>query len=123
MSKDWEEYVKYKEMKEQLPDIETMYKLKKLKQCLSLVPALTADLIQTNQLVADAIQKVNAHWMGMDGHDRLAGANRKYDFVKMQIKENEETIKSIIEFLKAQKDTDLQALFKLYAIDAEWLHP
>ena len=58
----------------------------------------------------------------MDGHDRLAGANRKYDFVKMQIKENEETIKSIIEFLKAQKDTDLQALFKLYAIDAEWLH-
>ena len=31
-SKDWEEFSKYKQMKEKLPDIETMYNLKYLKK-------------------------------------------------------------------------------------------
>ena len=34
-SKDWEEYLKWKEMKDKLPDIEEMYNLKTLKRLLA----------------------------------------------------------------------------------------
>ena len=34
-SKDWEEYQKWKEMKDKLPDIEEMYQLKRLKELIN----------------------------------------------------------------------------------------
>ena len=116
-SKEWDEYQKYKEMKDQLPDIEEMYKLKRLKQLIIQRENLSGTITTCRLLLAK--------YEALD--PRSDSTSSTANLLNYYIKENNsifEAIDGILKYLKSKSDQkDLLELFKLYAISTEWLKP
>jgi uncharacterized coiled-coil protein SlyX len=116
-SKEWDEYQKYKEMKDQLPDIEEMYQIKRLKQLIIQRENLSVTITNCRLLLASQ-EALNPHSFSTSSTASLLN-----DYIK----ENNsifEGIDGILKYLKSKSDQkDLLELFKLYAISTEWLKP
>ena len=129
-SKDWDEYLKWKEMKDKLPDLEEMLKLKELKR---LIKEREVYLIIKTKVKSDVIEFESTY-----GNVAKAPDNRteKMNFigksnprpglvtVNEQLKQIDNEIALILEHLRQNKtNEDLVGLLKLYAISADWIKP
>jgi len=126
-AKDWEAYQKYKEMKDKLPEIETMYKLKELKQAMKLLSIVEPQLSQLELQVINHNARAQYTFDREDAviqNRRAAKSNGELEFVRKSITSCKGTIYSIIDHLKKSSDQkDILELFKLYAISEDWLKP
>ncbi len=117
-SKDWEEYQKYKKLKDKLPDIEEMYQLKKLKE-------LIIERKEYNQMIILAEFEVLKSESTRFPKRHVIIAMRKY--LDIQIHKYESVLHEIDEtllFIKNKsQQKDLIEIFKLYAISTDWLKP
>lgn len=118
-SKDWEEYQKYKQMKEKLPDIEEMYQLKRLK-------VLTTTILHHDNIINTTRLDI-LKYSGKTSHSMMMHKEGLENFLSDQIRIKEETvneIESIFEYLRSKgNQKNLLELFKLYAISTDWLRP
>ena len=117
-SKDWEEYQKWKEMKEKLPDIEEMYHLKKLKELISKKAKNENAIINARK----GLYKVEAD--AFSTRELInSWEHELYDYTQMLesiVNQNEETL----QFIRSKSNQkDLIEVFKLYGISTEWLQP
>ena len=116
-SKDWEEYQKWKEMKDKLPDIEEMYQLKKLKRLIEEKDALFIKIKQERNILKQ-IEMQNApryqiHAQKHYLHDNI----ETHDLKRRRINET-------LEFIRSKSNQkNLIDVFKLYGISTEWLQP
>ena len=114
--KDWKEFHKYKKIKNKLPDIEEMYKLKTLKKLINDREIWDKEITELQNQYYDF--RSRNIWQGS-----IDAANDKLDMKISEYKNMEKQINEIISFLKSNKnDKDLIEIFKLYAISMEWLH-
>jgi len=117
-SKDWEEFQKYKVLKEKLPDIEEMYQLKKLKNLIiekdgykKLINTVQLTLLKSESGGFYNVSETNAQKRYLDSK------TREYESIVNKIDETLLYIKN-----KSQQK-DLIEVFKLYAISTDWLKP
>ena len=132
-SKEWEEYQKYKKMKNKLPDIEEMYNLKELKR-----------LIIDKQHYADIEKKTTYEIIEFEKkHGNVAVSPERggggriniisggivnpsagYNTIMIKLTEINNNIDVILKKLrKNRSQKELLGIFKLYAINTKWLHP
>ena len=114
-SKDWEEYQKWKELKDKLPDIEMMYQLKELKYSITRKDKLLSEYdkarlgllrIEQDPYRQDAINSQKEYC-----HNLLEA----YGYRKKEID-------NILKFIKSKSNQkDLIEVFKLYGISLKWL--
>jgi len=115
-SKEWKEYQKYKKMKDELPDIEEMYNLRKLKYL----------VLKTDQNRKDLkIQRISL-LKTESGGDRMS-INALRRFIHDNIIQHEaecDEIDNILNYIKEKMNQkNLIGIFKLYGISTEWLKP
>jgi hypothetical protein len=119
-SKDWDEYLKWKEMKDDLPDLEEMYNLKTLKRLLAeydeekkaerlfLIQAATAGIGITTESSYNT--KTNATSMALLYKNRMQATENK--------------IHQYLEKIGKQKNKkELIGILKLYGISTDWIKP
>ena len=118
-SKDWEEYQKYNEMKDKLPDIEEMYQLKRFKKLIAEIASCDQSILTLRgeilKLSGDLSNSAYAVQKGI----------KTFLSDQINIKENIlHEIETILEYLRSKvHQKDLLESFKLYAISTEWLKP
>tara|TARA_Y100000590_G_C15548892_1_gene950099 strand:+ start:210 stop:662 length:453 start_codon:yes stop_codon:yes gene_type:complete len=116
--KDWKEFHKYKKIKNKLPNIEEMYKLKTLKNLINKREKWSLQILSLQD------QYYNHKSTYGDIHTYTRAAKAKLELKHFEYENMEKQINEIISFLKSNKnDKDLIEIFKLYAISMEWLHP
>jgi cell division protein FtsL len=114
-SKEWDEYRKWKEMKDSLPDIEEMYNLKELKRLTMLRNKLYPIFLEQEHTYNAS---VGNQFMPTKSFELTAlSTKRKIEDVESHIKKKLEAISK----LKTKKE--LIGVLKLYAISTEWLSP
>ena len=119
-SKDWEEYKKWKDVKDQLPDIEEMYNLKTLKRLLAeydeekrqekgfLLQGAVAGIAHSTHFVNNT--KKNALEFALLFQNRAQATEKK--------------IHQYLEKIGKQKNKkELIGIFKLYGISTDWIKP
>jgi len=116
-SKDWEEYQKWKEMKDKLPDIEEMYQLKRLKELINKQDNLNMEIGKYRLLLLQAEMEGgnlrNRNAIGSYLEDTI------YNYTRI-VKETNATL----EYIRSKSNNkDLIEVFKLYGISTEWLQP
>jgi hypothetical protein len=129
-SKDWDEYLKWKEMKDKLPDLEEMLKLKELKR---LIKEREVYLIIKTKVKSDVIEFESTYGNVAKAPDQRTG---KMNFigksnptpglvtVNEQLNQIDKEIALILEHLRRNKtNEDLVDLLKLYAISTDWIKP
>jgi DNA repair exonuclease SbcCD ATPase subunit len=129
-SKDWEEYQKWKEMKDKLPDIEEMFHLKELKR---LIEDREQYLILKEKVTFEVIDFETKYGNVMQAPDRGGGSlvvmgktnpRDGLNTILNQINIIDSQIQSILNKLRKKKSNkDLVGLLKLYAISTKWLQP
>ena len=119
-SKDWEEYLKWKEMKDQLPDIEEMYNLKTLKR-------LLAEYDEEKK--AEKLFLIQAGTAGI-GIPTQSSYNTKKNATSMtllyknRMQDTEKKIHQYLEKIGQQKNKkELIGILKLYGISTDWIKP
>ena len=122
-SKDWDEYLKWKEMKDQLPDLEEMYNLKTLKRLIS-----ERDQHEKYYILFLAeYSKFNAR-----SHSRALAetfsardnAQEMSNLYKQKIQDTEKKIQEYLEKIRKQKNKkELIGILKLYGISTDWIKP
>ena len=129
-TRDWNDYLKWKEMKNKLPDLEEMFKLKELKR---LINDREHYLIIKRKVKSDVIEFESTYGDVAKAPDTTTG---KLNFigksnprpglvtVKEQLKQIDSEITLILEQLRRNRTSkDLVGLFKLYAISTDWIKP
>ena len=115
-SKEWEEYQKYKKMKDKLPDIEAMYNLYELKR-----------LIDSKSQHTNIRNLQYTHWVSAAYNPNPNVRNNLSVNVlttDTTIDKIDKDIRTIIKELNSKTDKEeLISLLKLYAINTKWLHP
>tara|TARA_B100000965_G_scaffold391865_1_gene400716 strand:- start:2832 stop:3329 length:498 start_codon:yes stop_codon:yes gene_type:complete len=117
-SEEWDEYKKWKEMKDRLPDIEEMYNLQELKRLTKLRDILYPTYLQQEQ----------NYYNSLDGGFSLMKSPKVYQghvqSLKKKIEDIESHIKEKLESIKKLKTREeLVGILKLYAISTDWLSP
>ena len=117
-SKDWEEYQKWKEMKDKLPDIEEMYHLKKLKELISKKAKNENAIINARK----GLYKVEAD--AFSTRELInSWEHELYDHTQM-LESIVNQIEETLQFIRSKSNQkDLIEVFKLYGISTEWLQP
>jgi hypothetical protein len=117
-SKDWGEYVKWKEMKNKLPDIEVMYKLKNLKKLINKKERLEIDM-----------QSYEANYLKWDlsgnyGKERRLAYGAVISRSIDEINQINIAIRKILKYINQESNkNDLIDMMKLYSIKTDWLLP
>ena len=121
---DWDNYKKWKEMKDFFPKIEQMFKIKDLKRLVDRRNYLTNLLEETHKArlakgVELATQDVFFY------RDRIIKSmndlKRLIDEVGTIIKFDEKEIDKILKEIEKNKDTKLIEILKLYGIESDWI--
>ena len=129
-SKDWEEYQKWKKMKDKLPDIEEMFHLKELKrliedreQYLILKEKVTFEVIDFETRYGNVMQAPDTGGCSLV----MMGKTNPRDglnTILTQLNIIDGQIESVLNKLRKKKSNiDLVGLLKLYAISTKWLQP
>ena len=115
-SRDWEDYQKYKLMKKKLPEIEDMYNLKNLKKYIIKINSLEKVV---NSLEASYLTNKIKGW-----YTQARQVESAIIYINNQKNEYNKKINSIFNSLsKTNNKTELNDLFKLYAINTDWIKP
>jgi predicted nuclease with TOPRIM domain len=122
-SKDWKEYLKWKEMKDQLPDIEEMYNLKTLKRLISerdehdkVYKAFLVDYSKWNAITGPYQPVVN------QAHRK--NALEMLNLFQSKVQTTEKEIHQYLEKIGQQKNKkELIGILKLYGISTDWIKP
>ena len=123
-SKEWEEYQKYREMKNKLPDIEEMYQLKRFKELIH-ANKISEKQIQTYRLlIAQISTSFHSTILGSSSYNAKEATiillNDEININNKIINKIEE----VLEYIKTKsKQKDFIEVFKLYGISTEWLKP
>ena len=121
---DWDNYKKWKEMKDFFPKIEQMFKIKDLKRLVDRRNYLTNLLEETHKArlakgVELATQDVFFY------RDRIIKSmndlKRLIDEVETILKFDEKEIDKILKEIEKNKDTKLIEILKLYGIESDWI--
>ena len=122
-SKDWDEYLKWKEMKDQLPDLEEMYNLKTLKRLIS--ERENHDKIYNACLIDYAKYNAMAYPQAMERtHQARKNALEMLNMFKEKIQITEQKIQEYLEKIRKQKNKkELIGILKLYGISTDWIKP
>ena len=113
---DWDEYLKWREMKDQIPDIEEMYRLKELKRLISVRD--NYENLKNTFLVS--------YYLGTTTRNRSAilAACEMIKYYTAQVIETENKIQEFIDRIRKQKNKkELIGFFKLYGINTNWIKP
>ena len=113
---DWDEYLKWREMKDQIPDIEEMYRLKELKRLIS---------------VRDKHENLNniylaSYYLYTIARNRrgILAASEMIKYCTALIIETENKIHEYIDKIGKQKNNkELIGFFTLYGINTNWIKP
>ena len=113
-SKEWKEFQKWKKINDKLPNIEEMYRLKRLRELIELKES-TWDNIEEKRLRL-------LKWQELGDNYKVRALTDYITTTLTMVKNYDTEINSIIENLKKHsKQKDLLEAFKLYAISTEWL--
>ena len=116
-SKDWEEYKKWKEMKDHLPDLEEMYNIKKLKALIAEYDYEKANEQKQTQAATLAGMLTGMH----------PSKSHALQMAHLHQKNGQAIEKKIQEYLKKigiQKNKkELIGSLKLYGISTDWIKP
>jgi len=126
-SEEWDSYQKWKEMKDNFPDIEQMFELKKLKnhvQEYDYASNLHKKVVK--EILKSQLKKAKAY--SLTGHNSKATFEiQKKDLldlgnmVSILIKNHKDSIDVIIKKIKKNKDLKIVDMLKLYGIEADWI--
>ena len=122
-SKDWDEYLKWKEMKDQLPDLEEMYNLKTLKRLIR--ERENHDKFYNACLIDYAKYNAMAYPQAMEiTHQARKNALEMLNMFKEKIQITEQKIQEYLEKIRKQKNKkELIGILKLYGISTDWIKP
>lgn len=119
-SKDWEEYLKWKEMKDKLPDIEEMYNLKTLKR-------LLAEYDEEKRLEKGFLQTAAMAGIGFHSADSSRTKKNALEMVVLHQLYGQNIEKKIHQYLekigKQKNKKELIGILKLYGISTDWIKP
>jgi|TARA_B100002003_G_C13932171_1_gene452796 hypothetical protein len=119
-SKDWEEYMKYKEMRDKLPDIEEMYRLKRLKQLMARRDESDANISKYRLLL---LKNSSVVMYEASYNLKIASEKLLHDELSLNSVMAKE-IEEILSYIKSKSDQkEIIEAFKLYGISTEWLAP
>lgn len=123
-SVDWDEYKKWKEMKDSLPKISEMFKIEDLKRLSMRLKALNRvyeSSIETKLIRIGDLQKFSSN-------PYRENAKRRVRDVEMLLLEIEKLktftrneINNIIKEIESNKDIKIVELLKLYGIKSDWI--
>ena len=123
-SVDWDEYKKWKEMKDSLPKISEMFKIEDLKRLSMRLKALNRvyeSSIETKLIRIGDLQKLSSN-------PYRENAKRRVRDVEMLLLEIEKLktftrneINNIIKEIESNKDIKIVELLKLYGIKSDWI--
>ena len=117
---DWDEYLKWREMKDQIPDIEEMYRLKELKRLISVRDK--QENLKNTALASYYLE--NAKQSVIRNMNAVHTADEMINYCTVQVKETENKIQEYIDRIRKQKNKkDLIGFFKLYGINTNWIKP
>ncbi len=123
-SVDWDNYKKWKEMKDSFPKIEEMFKIKDLKRLIDRRNYLNNLLEQTHKSrLTNQIELAGTHNYTLRGNIKRT-MNDLMWLIKeigalLQIDEIE--INKILKEIEKNKDTKLIEILKLYGIESDWI--
>ena len=119
-SKDWDEYLKWKEMKDKLPDIEEMYNLKTLKR-------LLGEYNEEKRLEKVFLQQVAMAGIGKPTGSSLNTKKNSLEMILLYQNKAQATEKKIHQYLekigKQKNKKELIGILKLYGISTDWINP
>tara|TARA_B100000945_G_scaffold214469_1_gene172772 strand:+ start:253 stop:822 length:570 start_codon:yes stop_codon:yes gene_type:complete len=120
---DWSGYLKYKTLKEKLPNIKQMIELRKLKKLILILPEIE-DKVEQFELLQIKALSIEVH----DYRDKpykqgqLDAAKYGLELYRQKEKDIKSDINEIVDSLtKSFKDEKLLQLFGIYAINTDWL--
>ena len=119
-SKDWEEYKKWKDVKDQLPDIEEMYNLKTLKR-------LLAEYDYEKEKERAFLQLAGLSGVFQQTQSSLNTKRHNLEMVLLHQNRAQATEKKIHQYLekigKQKNKKELIGILKLYGISTDWIKP
>lgn len=126
-SEEWNNYQKWKEMKDSFPDIEEMFELKKLKKHVQEhdnVSKIHNRVVK--QILKTQIKKAKTYSM-IGPNSKATYETQKKDLIDLGnmisilIKNHKDSIDVIIKKIKKNKDLKIIDMLKLYGIEADWI--
>ena len=120
-SKDWEEYLKWKEVKDQLPEIEEMYNLKELKRLIS----KRDQHDKAYNLYLLEYSKFNHLDQGFAVYRQARkNALEMTNLFQNKVLATEKKIQEYLETIgKLKNKKELIGILKLYGISTDWIKP
>ena len=120
-SKDWEEYLKWKEVKDRLPEIEEMYNLKELKRLIS----ERDQHDKAYNLYLIEYSKYNHLDQGFSvNRQARKNALEMTNLYQNKVLATEQKIHQYLEIIGKQKNKKgLIGILKLYGISTDWIKP
>lgn len=123
-SEEWDDYKKWKELKDSFPKIEEMFKIKDLKRLIDRRNYLNNLLEETHKArLANQIELAKTH-----NHVFRGNIKRTMNDLMWLIKEigailqiDEIEINKILKEIEKNKDTKLIEILKLYGIESDWI--
>ena len=113
---DWDEYLKWREMKDQIPDFEEMYRLKELKRLIN-------EREKYENVKNYAISTYFSFTIARSAVGKSA-AGEMIQYSTNEIVKTENKIQEHINGIRTQKNKkDLIGFFKLYGINTNWIKP
>ena len=113
---DWDEYLKWREMKDQIPDIEEMYRLKELKRLITVRDK--HENLKNTALVSHYYYTIARNRNG------ILAALEMIKYCTALIIETENKIHEYIDRIRKQKNNkELIGFFTLYGINTNWIKP
>lgn len=123
-SVDWDNYKKWKEMKDSFPKIEQMFKIKDLKRLVDRRNYLKNLLEETHKVrLAKAIELAETHHYQFRTNIKITMRDLVWLIKEIEslISNDEIFIDSILEKIEKNKDTKLIEILKLYGIESDWI--
>ena len=124
-SKDWSEYLKWKETKEYIPDLEEMVHIKDLKRLIQEYDLL---LLKADELVWTVLSKRveganhSYNWRIADRYYKVANSlQQAHAIILKKAKNTKQTINAILKEIKNKKE--LVGVLKLYGVSSKWIQP
>ena len=123
-SVDWDEYKKWKEMKDSLPKISEMFKIKDLKILSLRLKALNKlynEAVKIKMKRTTELQGVNIQPWRSDAEQRVFDAGTLLFEVEKLKSSTRGEIDNILKEIDSNKDIKIVELLKLYGIKSDWI--
>ena len=119
---DWDEYLKWREMKDQIPDIEEMYRLKELKRLISVRDK--QENLKYTALASYYLENSKERGTIARNNSAVLAADEMFKYSSALVIETENKIQEYIDRIRKQKNKkELIGFFKLYGINTNWIKP